>query len=90
MILTSNIEDVTILWVLVRGFGAARMHSTCTALVGNGISYARKRRKLFFSGTLSLLIDAIIAHALFNTLIQSQYREFAFIAVAAMYCVNER
>lgn len=85
VILTANVGKVTILWALVRGFGAARMHSGCTALVGNGISYVRKRRKLFYCGTFSLLIAAVIAHALFNTLIQSQYREFAFVAVVAMY-----
>ena len=85
VILTANVGKVTILWALVRGFGAARMHSACTALVGNGISYVRKRRKLFYCGTFSLLISAVIAHALFNTLIQSQYKLAAYGVIAAMY-----
>ena len=85
VILTGSIDRVTVLWAFVRGFGAARMHSACTSLVGRGISYVHKRRKLFYCGTLSLLIVAIIIHALFNTLIQSQYKRVAYLAIFAMY-----
>ena len=85
MILTDSLSGVTILWAVVRGFGAARMHSACTAMVGRGISYVRKRRKMFYCGTLSLLITAIIIHALFNTLVQSEHRELAFVMVMLMY-----
>lgn len=85
VILTGNVGSVTILWAFVRGFGAAGMHSACTSLVGQGISYVRKRRKLFYCGTFSLLISAVIIHALFNTLIQSRLRQYAFIAVVLMY-----
>lgn len=41
--------------------------------------------KLFYCGTFSLLISAVIAHALFNTLIQSQYKLAAYGVIAAMY-----
>ena len=85
VILTGNVGSVTILWAFVRGFGAARMHSACTSMVGRGIAYINKRRKLFYCGTLSLLISATIIHALFNTLVQSEYRELAFILVLIMY-----
>ncbi|MBR4442762.1 MAG: PrsW family intramembrane metalloprotease [Clostridia bacterium] len=85
VILTSSLAKVTILWAFVRGFGAARMHSACTSLIGRGICYVRKRRKLFYCGTFSLLISAVIAHALFNTLIQSQYRLAAYGVVLVMY-----
>ena len=33
----------------------------------------------------ALLIAAVIAHALFNTLIQSEYRLAAYVVVLAMY-----
>lgn len=85
VILTQNVTTVTVLWAFVRGFGAAGMHSACTSLVGQGVSYVHKRRKLFFCGTFSLLIAAIIIHALFNTLIQSRLRQYAFIAVIVIY-----
>ena len=85
VILTGNVETVTIPWALIRGFGAAWMHSACTAMVGRGISYVHKRRKLFYCGTFSLLVTAVIGHAIFNTLIQARYREVALIAVLLMY-----
>ena len=62
------------------------MHSVCTSLVGMGISYIKKRSKLFFCGTFSLLIAAIIYHAIFNSLVQSQYRILGFI-LPTLVCV---
>ena len=85
VILVGNVDKVTVVWAFVRGFGAARMHSACTSLVGRGISYVRKRRKLFYCGTFSLLIAAVIIHALFNTLIQTKARQYAFVLVILMY-----
>ena len=84
-IIVENIDSVTILWAFVRGFGAARMHSVCTCLIGIGISYVYKRRKLFICGTISLLILAVILHGLFNTLIQSQYKLAAYGVVLVIY-----
>ena len=84
-VLVGNIENVTILWAFVRGFGAARMHSGCTCMIGMGISYVYKRRKLFVCGTVSLLILASILHGLFNTLIQSQYRLAAYGVVLVVH-----
>ena len=85
VILVGHIDSVSILWALVRGFGAARMHSACTSLVGSGIGFIHKRRKLFYSGTVALLISAIIAHGLFNLLIQSEHRWAAYAVVLFMY-----
>ncbi|MBR1814845.1 MAG: PrsW family intramembrane metalloprotease [Lachnospiraceae bacterium] len=84
VILTRNISTVSIAWAFARGMGAALMHSTCTSLVGLGISYVRKRRKLFYCGTFSLLITAITYHAIFNTLIQSHLRVWAFVLPALL------
>jgi hypothetical protein len=50
-----------------------------------GISFIRKRRKLFFCGTFSLLIAAFIFHASFNVLVQSEYSAAAFVMPAAVY-----
>ena len=85
VILTESIESVTVLWALARGLGAAQMHSACTAMVGMGISYVRKRRKLFFCGGFSLLIAAVIFHAIFNTLVQSPCRVLAFVWAALLF-----
>ena len=86
LILLQNPGSVTILWAFVRGLGAAFMHSICTSMIGMGICYIRKRRKLFFCGTFSLLITAIIYHAIFNSLIQSQYRIIGFI-MPTLLCI---
>ena len=61
------------------------MHSACTSLVGTGIGYVHKRRKLFFCGTIALLISAIIAHGLFNMLIQSEHRWAAYAIILFMH-----
>ncbi len=78
MILTGNLETVTVSWAIAQGIGAALMHAACTAMVGMGICYVRKRRKLFYCGTFLLLIAAVIFHGIFNVLVQSAYRYLAF------------
>ncbi len=85
VILTQQISNVTIAWALTRVVGAALMHGACTAAVGMGMSYIRKRRKLFFCGTFSLLTLSIIFHAAFNVLVQSQFRAAALIMPAAVF-----
>lgn len=74
VILVQNISDVSILWALVRGFGSGLVHGLCTVMVGYGISYIKKRRKLFWCGTFSLLSTAIIYHATYNLLVQSDFQ----------------
>ena len=74
VILTQNVENVTILWALVRGFGSGLVHGICTVMVGWGISYIKKRRKFFYCGTFALLSAAIIYHAKYNLLVQSDYQ----------------
>ena len=68
-----NYETFSILSALIRGFGTGLMHGMCTLLVGFGISFIRKRHKLFAVGTFALLSAAITYHAIFNMLIQSKY-----------------
>ena len=73
-----NIDDVVISWSVIRGIGAGLMHGVCTMAIGIGISFVRKRRKLFYSGTLALLMLAIIYHAVYNTLVMSEYKYLGF------------
>ena len=74
VILTQNIESVSIFWALVRGFGSGLVHGICTVMVGYGISYIRTRRKLFYCGTFALLSTAIIYHGTYNLLVQSDFQ----------------
>ena len=73
VILVQNIEMVTLTWAIVRGFATALMHGLCTFVVGFGISFIRKKRKLFYCGTFALLTFAAIYHGIFNML-QTSYK----------------
>ena len=85
VILTQNVENVTILWALVRGFGSGLAHGICTVMVGWGISYIKKRRKFFYCGTFALLSAAIIYHAIYNLLVQSQYQYVGILLPTITY-----
>ena len=73
-ILTQNIENVSLLWSIMRGFGTGIMHGMCTFLVGTGFAFANKNKKIFIVGTFALLSLAITYHSVFNMLVQSDYR----------------
>lgn len=85
VILTQNVETVTIFWALVRGFGSGLVHGICTVMVGWGISYIKKRRKFFYCGTFALLSAAIIYHAIYNLLVQSQYQYVGILLPTVTY-----
>ena len=85
VILIQNIENVSIGWAVIRGFSTALMHGVCTASIGYGMSFVRKRKKLFFSGTFALLVMSCIYHGIFNMLVQSDYKYFGFVLPAATY-----
>ncbi len=58
---------------IFRAFGAGLMHGMCTLLVGVGISFVKKKRKLFFVGSFGLLSTAIVYHGIYNILVQSKF-----------------
>ena len=84
-ILVSNLENISLLWAFTRGFSSALLHGICTSLVGYGVSYVKTRKKLFYTGTFSLLTVAIIVHGLFNAFIQSRYAYIGVILPIAIY-----
>ena len=85
VILIQNIENVSVGWAIIRGFSTALMHGVCTAAVGFGMSFIKKRRKLFYCGTFALLTLASIYHGIFNMLVQSDYKYFGFVLPAVTY-----
>lgn len=78
-ILASDVESVTIAWAFVRGIGAGMMHGICTLMIGFGLSYVNIRKKLALPGTCGLLMLAMMYHASYNLLIQSDYRFYGII-----------
>lgn len=83
--MATGMVQMDILWALVRGFGAGLMHSVCTVSVGLGISFVRKKKKLFLCGTTSLLMLAITYHSIYNTIVISKYKYFGFVLPLATY-----
>ena len=65
---TWNVPDA-----VIRAFGTGLMHGMCTLLVGAGITFVKKKRKIFWVGTFALLSTAIIYHGIYNMLVQSDY-----------------
>ena len=65
--------NFSMLSAVIRAFGAGLMHGMCTLIVGVGISFVKKKRKLFAVGTFGLLSAAIVYHGIYNILIQSEY-----------------
>ena len=68
-----NYPNFSMISAVIRAFGAGLMHGMCTLLVGVGISFAKRRSKLFAVGTFGLLSTAIVYHGIYNILIQSEY-----------------
>ena len=70
---------------IVRAFGAGLMHGMCTLLVGVGILFVKKKRKLFFVGTFAMLSTAITYHGIYNMLVQSDYQIIGYLLPIATY-----
>ena len=85
-ILTQAAGEVTIAWAVIRGFSTALMHGICTAAIGFGMSFVRKKKKLFYCGTISLLLLAVTYHGIFNMLAQSEnLKYYGFFLPAVTY-----
>lgn len=80
-----NYPNLTMLSAIIRAFGAGLMHGMCTLLVGVGISFVKKKRKLFAVGTFGLLSTAIVYHGVYNILIQSQFSIVGALLPIATY-----
>ena len=80
-----NSESFNMLKAIVRAFGAGLMHGMCTLLVGVGISFVKKKRKLFVVGTFGLLSTAIVYHGIYNILIQSDFSIVGALLPIATY-----
>lgn len=66
-----NVEAWNAFEAVVRAFGTGLMHGMCTLLVGAGITFVKKKRKIFWVGTFALLSTAIIYHGIYNRLMPS-------------------
>ena len=70
---------------IIRAFGAGLMHGMCTLLVGVGISFVKKRSKIFLVGTFALLSTAITYHGIYNMLVQSDFEAIGYVLPISTY-----
>jgi RsiW-degrading membrane proteinase PrsW (M82 family) len=82
-LLTSHHWNV--LDAVARAFGTGLMHGMCTLLVGVGIVFVKKKRKIFWVGTFALLSTAITYHGIYNMLVQSQYEIIGYLLPISTY-----
>ena len=80
-----NSDSYNMIDAIVRAFGAGLMHGMCTLLVGVGISFVRKKSKLFVVGTFALLSTAITYHGIYNMLVQSDYQIIGYLLPITTY-----
>ena len=80
-----NSDNFGMLQAVIRAFGAGLMHGMCTLLVGVGISFVKKKSKLFAVGTFGLLSTAIVYHGIYNILIQSDFSIVGALLPIATY-----
>lgn len=80
-----NYPNFSLISAVIRAFGAGLMHGMCTLLVGVGISFVKKKSKLFAVGTFALLSTAIVYHGIYNILIQSAYSMVGALLPIATY-----
>lgn len=88
-ILINNIQSVSILWAMIRGISTSLTHGMCTFLVGCGMTYIKKQKKLFYTGTFGLLAVAITFHATFNLLINSHFAYYGLIFPIVVYLISQ-
>ncbi len=82
-LLTSN--SFNMIDAMIRAFGAGLMHGMCTLLVGVGISFVKKKQKLFVVGTFALLSTAITYHGIYNMLVQSDLEIIGYLLPITTY-----
>ena len=80
-----NYPTFNMIDAVIRAFGAGLMHGMCTLLVGVGISFVKKRQKIFVVGTFALLSTAITYHGIYNMLVQSDFQAIGFLLPIATY-----
>ena len=80
-----NYASFNMIDAIIRAFGAGLMHGMCTLLVGVGISFVKKKSKMFVVGTFALLSTAITYHGIYNMLVQSDYRVIGYLLPITTY-----
>jgi len=79
--LVSNASTSSLIWIISRCIGTGLMHSISCTVIGVGLSYARKDRRLYFEFLMSAYFFATMYHGLFNFCVQSPSYQFIGILI---------
>ncbi|MDO4182832.1 MAG: PrsW family glutamic-type intramembrane protease [Coriobacteriia bacterium] len=71
--------EVTFARVLIRGFCTGLMHGVCTLSVAYTLVLARVRGNRYVASVVGALVAAILFHAAFNWLVQSDFFVVAYV-----------
>ena len=90
----SSAESITLMWTLMRGLGAGMMHGLCTVFISYGMFCIGGRKKVAFVSSFACITFAILFHASYNLLIQSQYKFYGILlpltTIVVLYVVERR
>ena len=85
VMITQNLDTVTLGWAALRGLSSSLMHGLCTMIAGAGLPYVKTQKKLFYTGTFGLWAIAVTMHGCFNLLIQSRFFYVGAILPMVLY-----
>ncbi len=85
IVMLQSINDISMLMALTRSFGAGLIHSICTVMVGVSIIYTKKYPRIMPVALFSMISAAIITHAYYNSLIQSNLMIIGLIFPILVY-----
>ena len=72
-IMYNNQAELGLVHMISQACSGGLFHGFNTMIVGYGLSFIKKNRKLFVTGTVTMLSIAITLHSVYNNLLQTQY-----------------
>ena len=84
-VFANNIGQMSVIFGILRAFGAGMMHVMTMLFVGFGLSFVISRRKLYISGSVGLIAVAVIYHSTYNYLVCSNYYVAGFLLPTLLF-----
>jgi len=79
--LVSGVEELQLVWVISRAVGTGLMHCMSSTVLGLGIFYGRKEKRMRLQCISASLALSVIYHGLYNLLVQSESLQLVGLAL---------